>query len=148
MSIISDDIDHLENICSVYTAFSKHYFYARMLISSFVLRNNRLPLNPFSNWGYYMDDMVGRDLIVRANNNLIYLADELWTFGPIADGVLKEIELANSLNIPVFHYSVEKDMSSIMPIAKDSLVFESELLEKRLSLSILNDPDIPKENPS
>ena len=41
-------IDVKEKISSVYTAHSKHNFYARKLISSYVLENNRLPLNPFT----------------------------------------------------------------------------------------------------
>lgn len=33
----------------IYTAYSKHYFFARMLISSYVLNKNVIPLNPFNN---------------------------------------------------------------------------------------------------
>lgn len=67
-----------EKINSVYTAHSKHNFYARNIISSFVLNNNKLPLNPFTNFDYFMNDMVDRKLTIRGNNNLIYLSDELW----------------------------------------------------------------------
>lgn len=114
----------------VYTAFSKHYFYARMLISAYVLNEGFIPLNPFTNWGYFMDDMVERALVVCGNNNLILLSDELWTFGPIADGVFAEVKLANQRNIPIRHFTVGKKLSSIQPISKDELIFEDELLQQ------------------
>lgn len=100
----------------IYTAYSKHYFFARMLISSYVLNKNVIPLNPFNNYGYFMDDMVDRDLVVRGNNNLIFLADEVWTFGPIADGVFTEVKLTNTLAKPVRHFSVGKKMEDIRPL--------------------------------
>lgn len=42
-------IDVTEKIKSVYTAHSKHNFYARKLISAYVLEHSKLPLNPFTN---------------------------------------------------------------------------------------------------
>jgi hypothetical protein len=77
-----------------------------------------------------MDDMVARDMVVRGNNNLILLADELWTFGPIADGVFAEVKLANSRNIPVKYFSVGKKISDIHSIENSELIFEEELLQK------------------
>jgi len=101
-----------------------------MLISSYVLDKNYISLNPFNNWEYFMDDMVNRDLVVRGNNNLILLADEIWTFGPIADGVFAEIKLANSLGKSVHYYSVGKKIEDIHRLRNDELIFEEELLQK------------------
>ena len=84
-------IDTQEKIKSVYTAHSKHYFYARKMISAYTLEKNYLPLNPFTNWDYFMNDMVDRNLTIRANNNLIYLSDELWNFGVVSNGCYHEI---------------------------------------------------------
>ena len=123
-------MDRFEKRPVVYTAYSKHFFFAKMLISSYVLDKNYIPLNPFSNWEYFMDDMVDRDLVVRGNNNLILLADEIWTFGPIADGVFAEVKLANSLGKPVYYYSVGKKIEDIQELPNDKLVFEEELLQK------------------
>lgn len=123
-------MDRFEKRPAVYTAYSKYFFFAKMLISSYVLDKNYIPLNPFNNWEYFMDDMVDRDLVVRGNNNLILLADEIWTFGPIADGVFAEVKLANSLGKPVCYYSVGKKIEDIQKITKDQLFFEEELLQK------------------
>ena len=123
-------MDRYEKKPVVYTAYSKHYFFAKMLISAYVLEKDYIPLNPFNNWEYFMDDMVDRNLVVRGNNNLILLADEVWTFGPIADGVFAEVILANSKDIPVKYFSVGKKLSDIHPLQNSDLVFEEELLSQ------------------
>ena len=114
----------------IYTAYSKYYFFAKMLVSSYVLDKDFIPLNPFNNWEYFMDDMVDRDLVVRGNNNLILLSDEIWTFGPIADGVFAEVKLANSLGKPVRYFSVGKKLEDIHTLTNKELIFEEELLQK------------------
>ena len=123
-------MDRYEKKPAVYTAYSKHFFFAKMLISSYVLEKDYIPLNPFNNWEYFMDDMVERDLVVRGNNNLILLADEIWTFGPIADGVFAEVKLANALGKPIRYFTVGKKISDINEVTQHDLVFEDELLQK------------------
>ena len=49
-------IDTQEKIKSVYTAHSKHYFCARKMISAYKLEKKCLPLNPFTNWDYFMNN--------------------------------------------------------------------------------------------
>ena len=123
-------MNRFEKRPTIYTAYSKHFFFAKMLISSFVLNENFIPLNPFNNWEYFMDDMVDRELVVRGNNNLILLSDEIWTFGPIADGVFAEVKLANSLGKSVRYFSIGKKLEDIHAIINKELVFEEELLQK------------------
>ena len=132
-------MDRYEKRPAIYTAFSKHYFYTKMLISAYVLDQDLIPLNPFNNWEYFMDDMIDRELVVCTNNNLILLADEVWTFGPIADGVYAEIQLANSLGKPVRHFSLGNTRQSIQPIKEDQLIFEDELLQKVDIHTIMDD---------
>ena len=123
-------MDRFEKRPVIYTAYSKYYFFAKMLVSSYVLDKDFIPLNPFNNWEYFMDDMVDRDLVVRGNNNLILLSDEIWTFGPIADGVFAEVKLANSLGKPVRYFSVGKKLEDIHTLTNKELIFEEELLQK------------------
>ena len=40
------------------------------MISAYVLEQDYLPLNPFTNWDCFLEDMVDRKLVVRENNNL------------------------------------------------------------------------------
>jgi hypothetical protein len=90
----------------VYTAVSKKLFYFRMHISKFVLEKNCIPLNPFMLWEYFMLDTVERDKIRKANNTLVEKVDELWVFGKVSDGVLKEIELAKKMGKPIKYFAV------------------------------------------
>ena len=123
-------IDVKEQINSVYTAHSKYNFYARKMISAYVLENHKLPLNPFTNWDYFMNDMVDRKLTVRGNNNLIYLADELWQFGIISNGCYHEIKLAMSLNKRIRFFEIGKTVSDIKEIDINKLKFEEELKQE------------------
>jgi hypothetical protein len=132
-------MNYYERISTVYTAYSKHYFFAKNMISAYVLNKGYIPLNPFTNWGYFLDDLVERDLIVRGNNNFILLADEVWTFGPIADGVFAEVKFANSRNMPIKHFTIGKNISNIQPLANTEVVFEDELLEQFAKEEILRE---------
>ncbi len=123
-------IDIKKKINSVYTAHSKYNFYARKMISAYVLEDNRLPLNPFTNWDYFMNDMVDRKLTVRGNNNLIYLADELWQFGIISNGCYHEIKLAMSLNKKIRFFEIGKTITDIKEININDLEFEEELKQE------------------
>lgn len=131
-------IDVLTRKPLIYTAYSKHYFFAKMLVSAFVLNKDVIPLNPFNNWGYYLDDLVERDYIVRGNNNLILISDEVWTFGPIADGVFSEVLFAKNLEKIIRHFSIGKTIGEIRCISSDELMFEEELLLKHSEKEILS----------
>lgn len=122
--------DLRKEIPSVYTAYSKHYFYAQELISAYALKKNYVPLNPFMNWNYFLGDQVDRDLVVRANNNLILLADELWQFEPIADGCYHEIKLAMQQGKRIRFFTVGKTVNSIKELRVQDLEFEEELRKK------------------
>ena len=100
------------------------------MISAYVLENHKLPLNPFTNWDYFMNDMVDRKLTVRGNNNLIYLADELWQFGIISNGCYHEIKLAMSLNKRIRFFEIGKNVSDIKEIDINKLKFEEELKQE------------------
>ena len=73
----------------VYPSYSKHNYYAKQIISAYVLKKGLVPLNPFMNWGYFLDDMVDRDLVRKANTRLIELSDEIWQFGEISNFIFR-----------------------------------------------------------
>jgi hypothetical protein len=112
----------------VFTALSRHLFYARMLICKFVLLNDAVPLNPFTAWGYFLDDLVDRDLVRRANNNMIMNAEELWAFGPVSNGVLFEIELAIQLGKTVRFFSAGPRCEDILPLHPHGIEFEADVV--------------------
>ena len=107
----------------VFTALSKKYFYMRMLISKHVIEQGKVPINPFMSFDYFLADTVDRDLVRNANNNLVALADELWVFGSVSNGVLAEIKQVKQQGKPVRYFAIENDRD-IKEISKENLVFE------------------------
>ena len=121
------------NMCSteplrtVFTAQSKAYFYCKDAICEFIFGKEMLPINPFMAFDYFLNDRVDRDLIRRANNQLISMCDELWVFGDIANGVMFEIILAKSLKKPIRYFTVATRSNEIDEVALSDLTFEEEL---------------------
>jgi len=120
-------VSSTEPMRTVFTAQSKAYFYCKDAVCEFVFHNNRLPVNPFMAFGYFLDDRVDRDLIRRANNQLLSMCDELWVFGDIANGVMFEILLAKRLEKPVRYFTIAAKSSEIAEVALKDLRFESEM---------------------
>jgi hypothetical protein len=123
----------------IYTAYSKHNFYARMWISKYVLDSNFLPLNPFMVFDFGLMGRVDIDEVRLGNNTMIRLADEVWVFGVISDGVLAEIMLAERLKKPVRYFSIQPNSSSknLIQPAKD-VAFEPGLDQYRSNLTALS----------
>ena len=108
----------------VFTAHSRHTFFMRQHIVKFVLDRGRAPINPFTAFEYFLLDTAPRDAVRRANNSLLQKADELWTFGIIADGVYEEVRLAKHLGIPVRYFRLGNSLDSIKEIAECDLQYE------------------------
>lgn len=135
-------MDIFEEKKIVYTAQSRHLFYARMLIAKYAIEQDVVPLNPFNVWGYFLYELTDRDLVRRGNNNIVRIVDEIWVFGPIADGVLAEIELAMSYKKPIKFFSAGSKISSIKPISIDELVFEQDVADIKSFEDIKNEISI------
>ena len=90
----------------VYPAYSKRNFYWQMHISQFCLNNKRIPLNPFMLFRYFLGDSVSREKVYVANNNIVRLCSEVWTFGEISDGVLAEVKIKKDLAQAVNYYKI------------------------------------------
>lgn len=117
----------------VYTAMSKHLFYYRMFISVFVLENGGVPLNPFMVFDYFLLDAVNRDLVREGNNNLVKRCDEVWVFGAISNGVLAEIQIANTRGKTIRYFAVQKP-HKIVEVTKDKMPMETEVADRRQML--------------
>ena len=118
--------DLSENKKLVYTAFSKKNFFWRMHISKYVLENNCVPVNPFMNFEYFLLDTVDRDLIRNGNTNIIKKCDEIWIFGEISDGVMKEIKLAKEIKKPVKYFDISNLPNQIKEISEKNVKYEVE----------------------
>ncbi len=125
------DFEHPAQKCEgnrklVYSAISKHYFYFRMHISRYILEQGAVPLNPFMLFDYFLLDTIERDDVREANNTVVLRADEIWVFGPISNGVLAEIQLAQKANKPLKYFAIIKS-HHIEPISPTDIEMEEEV---------------------
>lgn len=112
----------------VYTAMSSKMFYYRTFASKYALENQKIPLNCFLSFDYFLLDQVDRKEIIQANYNLINMSDELWVIEPISDGIIPEIKLAKKKEIPIRYFTIED--SSLKEIDRDKANYEQEITEK------------------
>lgn|SRR3990167_282355 len=118
----------------IFTAMSKHLFYYRMFISKFVLELDKIPVNPFMSFDYFLTDAVNRDLIRNANNNLLKRSDELWVFGTISDGVLAEIKFAQRLHKPISYFRITADLRIVAVEDLNKIDFEIDVQQYQTQL--------------
>lgn len=116
----------------IYTAQSKKHFFCRDAVCAFVLQQNCLPLNPFRVFDFFLGDRVDRQLVRRGNRNLIRVSAQLWAFGPVADGVLKEIYFAMQEGKRVRFFTIGSKPRSIREVLDAREVkFEPEIHASR-----------------
>ncbi len=115
----------------VFTAQSCRNFHQRMLISKHAFEQDVIPVNPFNLFGYFMYELVDRDLVRTANNNLIRRCDELWVYGEVSDGVLAEIKMCNAMGKPVRCFDIANLPHEVKEIPISDLVFEDGVKEHR-----------------
>ena len=113
----------------VFTAQSCKNFHQRMLICKHAFEQGVIPINPFNVFGYYLYELVERDLVRNGNNNLMKRCDELWVYGEISDGVLAEIQMFKRLDKPIRFFDISKLPKEVKEISKDELIFENEVKE-------------------
>lgn len=125
-------VSSFEKMDMVFTAQSKNFFYCKDVICEFVLKRGKLPINPFMVFGYFLNDRVDRSVIRQGNNQLIQFSDELWVFGPIADGVLFEIALAKKRGKPIKFFKLGTRVNEITEIMVDEVTFEPEVHARQI----------------
>lgn len=126
---IADDLHELKKV--VFTAHSCKNFHLRMHICKYVFEQNAIPINPFNLYGYFLYDMVERNRVRNANNNILRRCDELWVFGEISDGVLSEIICFRELNKNIRFFDLSKLPDEIVGITPEDVIFENDLEQFR-----------------
>jgi len=124
-------LDLNEKTKIAFIAMSKHSFFFRRHAVKYALEQGYAPISQFGIFDYFVTDSVDRDLVRRANNNLIERADELWVFGPVSDGVLAEIKLFKEK--PVRYFQIV-DSRDVKEITKNDVTFEDDVARFRSEL--------------
>src|SRR5690606_3752090 len=83
-----------------------------------------VPVNPFNTFGYYLYELVERDLVRNGNNNLMKRCDELWVYGQISDGVLAEMHMFEKLGKPIRYFDISQLPKVVKEISKGEVVYE------------------------
>ena len=109
----------------VFTAIYAKNFHQRMLISKYVFDRGCVPINPFTNFGYYLYELVERDVVRNGNNNVVKRCDELWVFGDISDGILSEIKLFTQLERPIKYFDISDLPEKVHETTISKLPFEA-----------------------
>ncbi len=110
----------------IFIAMSKYMFFFRKHAVKFVLERGFTPISQYGIFDYFLLDTLDRDIIRKANNNLMRVSNELWVFGPISDGVLAEIKLMKEWKKPVKYFKISENRH-IQEINKDEAKFEDNL---------------------
>jgi hypothetical protein len=96
-----------DHVPLVFTAHAAETAYLRERICAFALARQVVPVNPWMMGGYFLYGLVDKDLIRRANNNLLMRCDQLWVFGPPSDGVDVEVRWATRRGMPVRWFALD-----------------------------------------
>lgn len=111
----------------VFTAQSAKNIDKRMLICRHAFDQCVVPINPFTVFGYFLDDLVERDVVRNGNNNLMNRCDELWVYGEISDGVLAEIQMFRKSGKPIRFFDISELPGAVREISKDDAMFADEV---------------------
>ena len=122
-------MNSVEKLPIVFAAQSKRRFYCRDAVCEFVFSKGMAPLNPYRAFEYFLGDRAPRDVVSQATNNLVRVADEVWVFGEVSDGVLFEILYAQKLEMPVRYFTIDDRAKEIRKSSAKELEFEPEVLE-------------------
>lgn len=108
----------------VFTAQSCKNFHQRMLICKHAFEEGVVPINPFNLFGYFLYELVDRNIVRNGNNNILNRCDELWVYGEISNGVLAEIEIFKEMKKPIRFFDISKSQKCIKEISENEIVFE------------------------
>lgn len=111
----------------VYPAYSKRNFYLQMHISQYCLEHHVVPLNPFLLFRYFIGDSVPRETIYEGNNNLVRIAEEVWVFDEVSNGVLAEVmhKKQHGGSVKYFRHYSDKAPITYRRVSTDKVEFES-----------------------
>lgn len=118
----------------VFTAQSCKNFHQRMLICKHAFDQGAVPVNPFNLFGYFLYELVDRDLVRCGNNNILKRCDELWVYGDISDGVLAEIQMFKESGKPIRFFDISSLPAEVREISRHELVFEDNVKQHKNSV--------------
>lgn len=111
----------------VYATHSRNWFYVREAVTQFAVEQGAAVVNPFMNYGFYLNGAVKKDEVDECCHQLIRSADELWVFGPISEAILTDIVVAVMEGKNIRFFSVSERSSEIHELREEDISFEREV---------------------
>lgn len=111
----------------VYVTQSKAWFYAREAVMKFAIDRGVAPINPYMNYGFYLNGAVERDEITECSHQMVRAASALWVFGPVSEAILTDIVVAVMEGKEIRFFSISDNTSEIREIPMEEIVFEREV---------------------
>ncbi len=108
----------------VYIAMNSKYFKLREWISKFVFEHGAIPVNCLMVYGYYMYDLVPKEMVIEAYRTVVAKCDELWVFGEISDGVKEAMLIAKKKGMKIKYFDMSK-YPDIVEIPEELLIWEA-----------------------
>lgn len=81
-------------VCSAFRGDEKMNILRAREYCRFVVSRRKVPLAPHLLFPQFVDEQTERSVAMKMDCYLLQRCDELWAFGKVTDGMLKEIELA------------------------------------------------------
>lgn len=111
----------------VYITYSKNWFYVRETLTQYAVQQGAAAINPFMNYGYYLNGAAKKDEVVECCHQLIRSAEELWVFGPISEASLTDIVVAVMEGKNIRFFSISDKVSEIYELRMEEISFEREV---------------------
>lgn len=115
----------MEEVKLIYTIHSKSNFFQRFSFMQYVLSQGQTSINPYTNFGYNLYELISKEILTEASNSLVDKSDEVWVFGVVDYEVEKVIERATEKSISVKYFSVGQTVRGIKPIFKDEVKYDT-----------------------
>ena len=93
----------------VFCSHSRSLMHASLLICKYVIDHGGVPINSFTNFGYFLYELVPRHDIAESINNIINRCDEQWVFGPFSEGVQMEVDMCKEIGKKIRFFSITDD---------------------------------------
>lgn len=123
----------------VYITYSRNWFYVREILTQYAVEQGAAAVNPFMNYGYYLNGAVKQDEIAECCHQLVRSAEELWVFGPISEASLTDIVVAVMEGKTVRFFSIADKVSEIYELQMEEISFEREVHAGQIKKSDLLD---------
>ena len=111
----------------VYVTHSKNWFYARETVMQFAVEQGAAAVNPFMNYGFYLNGMTDKGSITECCHQLIRFCEELWVFGPVSEAIMTDIVVAVMAHKTVRFFSISEQVSQIHELEIRDVIFEREV---------------------